>query len=234
MKKVAIVQSNYIPWIGYFDLIGYVDEFIIYDSMQYTKRDWRNRNVIKTPNGKQWLSVPVETKGKYFQSIFDTKIDGEKWQQDHLKAISMNYAKAPFFGEIIEFIKPVYSFNHTNLSSLNRNLIINICKYLEIKTKISDSNSYELHGSRSEKLLNLCIQSGASKYISGPSAKEYLDLKIFKGNKIEVEWFDYVDYGPYPQLWGNFEDRISIIDLLFNCGCESKNYLFNASKSNAS
>ena len=109
MKKVAIVQSSYIPWIGYFDLIGSVDEFIIYDSMQFTKRDWRNRNLIKTPQGKKWITIPVLSKGKYHQTIFDTKIDGIRWQKDHLKAITLNYARAPFFDEISLLIDPFMS-----------------------------------------------------------------------------------------------------------------------------
>tara|TARA_B110001450_G_scaffold145897_1_gene136341 strand:+ start:2097 stop:2801 length:705 start_codon:yes stop_codon:yes gene_type:complete len=230
MKKVAIVQSSYIPWLGYFDLIGSVDEFIIYDSMQFTKRDWRNRNMIKTPQGRQWLSVPVQSKGKYSQSIFDTKIDGEKWQIDHWKAITMNYAKAPFFNEISMLIEPFYKLHYSHLSELNKSLILEICNYLDIQTNILDSSAFELEGDKSEKLLNICIQSGANSYLSGPSAKEYLDLDIFKKNKIKVEWFNYNNYQPYPQLWGDFEGGVSILDLLFNCGSSSKNYLRNACK----
>ena len=229
MKKIAILQSNYIPWMGYFDLIASVDEFIIYDSMQYTKRDWRNRNIIKTPQGNQWLSVPVHSKGQYFQSIFDTKIDGEKWQIDHWKAISMNYAKAPFFNEISMLIEPFYKLHYSHLSELNKSLILEICKYLDIQTNILDSSDYELEGDKSEKLLNICIQSGANSYLSGPSAKEYLDLEIFQNNEIQVEWFNYDNYQPYPQLWGDFQPGVSILDLLFNCGGSSKNYLLNAS-----
>jgi len=234
MKKVAIVQSSYIPWIGYFDLIGSVDEFIIYDSMQFTKRDWRNRNLIKTPQGKKWITVPVLSKGKYLQTIFDTRIDGIKWQQDHWKAITLNYARAPFFDEISLLIKPFYQSDYPNLSELNTNLLIAICNYLSIQTTISDSNSYKLIGDKSDKLLNICIESGASSYISGPSAKEYLDIEKFEANDIKVEWFNYDNYKPYPQLWGKFESGVSILDLLFNCGANSRDYLFNASKFNSS
>jgi hypothetical protein len=234
MKKVAIVQSSYIPWIGYFDLIGSVDEFIIYDSMQFTKRDWRNRNLIKTPQGKKWITVPVLSKGKYLQTIFDTRIDGIKWQQDHWKAITLNYARAPFFDEISLLIKPFYQSDCPNLSELNTSLLIAICNYLSIQTTISDSNSYKLIGDKSDKLLNICIESGASSYISGPSAKEYLDIEKFEANDIKVEWFNYDNYKPYPQLWGKFESNVSILDLLFNCGANSRDYLFNARKFNSS
>lgn len=234
MKKVAIVQSSYIPWIGYFDLIGSVDEFIVYDSMQFTKRDWRNRNLIKTPQGKKWITVPVLSKGKYLQTIFDTRIDGIKWQQEHWKAITLNYARAPFFDEISLLIEPFYHFNYSNLSELNTNLLFAICNYLSIQTTISDSNSYKLMGDKSDKLLNICIESSASSYVSGPSAKEYLDIKKFEANNIKVEWFNYGNYMPYPQLWGQFESGMSILDLLFNCGANSKDYLFNARKFNSS
>ena len=233
MKKVAIIQSNYIPWLGYFDLIGYVDEFIFYDSMQYTKRDWRNRNLIKTPLGKQWLSVPVKSKGKYLQSINETKIDGDKWQSDHWNALKANYSRAPYYEEICLLMKPFYSISYTNLSVLNKSIIEKICNYLEIKTKISDSSSFKLNGNKSEKLLNICIQCDAKKYVSGPSAQKYLDLEIFSAKNIGVEWFNYNNYKEYPQLWGDFEFQTSILDLLFNCGPESKNYLYNARQYNA-
>ena len=97
MKKVAILQSNYIPWKGYFDIINMVDEFILYDDMQYTRRDWRNRNQIKTVDGVKWLTIPVESKGKFFQKINETKVSSSKWAQEHWKAICLNYAKAPYF-----------------------------------------------------------------------------------------------------------------------------------------
>lgn len=108
MKKVAILQSNYIPWKGYFDLIGAVDEFILYDDMQYTRRDWRNRNQIKTPQGVQWLTVPVRVKGKYEQKIRDTEIDGSDWAVAHWKALVQNYARAPHFAEIAAWLEPLY------------------------------------------------------------------------------------------------------------------------------
>ena len=131
-------------------------------------------------------------------------------------------------------IKPFYQLNCSNLSELNTNLLIAICNYLSIQTKISDSNSYKLIGEKSEKLLNICIESGATSYVSGPSAKEYLDTKIFEDNDIKVEWFNYSNYKPYPQLWGEFESGVSVLDLLFNCGANSKHYLFNARKFNSS
>jgi hypothetical protein len=143
MKKVAIVQSNYIPWKGYFDLIASVDEFIVYDDMQYTRRDWRNRNLIKTPQGLQWLTVPVKVKGKYHQTIRETEIDGTEWAQVHWKAFCQNYRRAPYFEEIAALCEPLYlQRQYTHLSALNRAFIETICGYLGIGTKISNSWDY--------------------------------------------------------------------------------------------
>lgn len=219
MKKVAIVQSNYIPWKGYFDLIAAVDEMIIYDDMQFTRRDWRNRNKIKTPQGLQWLTVPVDTKKKYFQSIRDTKISGTEWASSHWKALKLNYSRAPFFTEISELIKPLYTQKeHAYISDLNRLFIVEICKYLNINTLITSSWDYNLINGRSERLADLCAQAGGDEYISSPAAKDYIDEKIFSDLGIRLLWFEYDGYSAYPQLWGEFAHGVTILDLLFNCG----------------
>lgn len=124
MKKVAILQSNYIPWKGYFDMIAAVDEFILYDDMQYTRRDWRNRNQIKTPQGVQWLTVPVKVKGKYHQTIRETEIDATNWAAAHWKTLTQNYRRAPYFTEIAAWLEPLYTeCSYTHLSQLNRCLL---------------------------------------------------------------------------------------------------------------
>jgi hypothetical protein len=128
LKKIAILQSYYIPWRGYFDMIAAVDEFILYDDMQFTRRDWRNRNKIKTPKGEQWLSVPVQVKGKYHQKIKETQIDGSAWQKSHWGTLRQNYSKAQFFDEIASWLEPLYTNqNYSNLSQMNRNFIEAIC-----------------------------------------------------------------------------------------------------------
>tara|TARA_B110001450_G_C17648398_1_gene492212 strand:- start:173 stop:865 length:693 start_codon:yes stop_codon:yes gene_type:complete len=225
MKKVAVLQSNYLPWVGYFDLISYVDEFILFDSMQYTKRDWRNRNMIKTPNGKKWLTIPVQSKGKFEQSIAETKVSDINWSKDHWKSIQMNYSGAPFFKEISNFIEPLYEMKHTNLSMINSIFIKEICNYLNIKTLISHSSQFSIKGDKSQRLVNICIEAGANYYVSGPSAKDYLDTDLFENYNIEVEWFKYGEYPSYSQLWGPFESHVSIIDTLFNCGPETSKHL---------
>lgn len=219
MKKVAIVQSNYIPWKGYFDMIAAVDEFILYDDMQYTRRDWRNRNLIKTPQGLQWLTVPVVVKGKYTQKIKETEIDGVEWAALHWKALEQNYRRSAHFEEIAAWLAPIYLTQaHTHLSALNRNLIEAVCRYLAIGTRISSSSDYVLLEGKSERLAELCLQAGGTEYVSGPSAKEYMDTAVFAERDIPVQWFDYSGYPEYPQLWGGFEHGVSMLDLLFNCG----------------
>lgn len=226
MKKVAILQSNYIPWKGYFDIIGTVDEFILYDDMQYTRRDWRNRNQIKTPQGVQWLTIPVKVKGKYHQAIRETEIDGTDWASTHWKALAANYKKAPCYAEIACLLEPLYlNCRHTHLSALNRQFIETICAYLGITTKITNSWDYQLAEGKSERLAELCRQAGATEYVSGPAAKDYMDESVFAGRGIAVSWFDYAGYPEYPQLWGDFVHGVSIVDLLFNCGKSSLTYM---------
>lgn len=225
-KKVAIVQSNYIPWKGYFDLINSVDEFILYDDMQYTRRDWRNRNKIKTPKGTEWLTIPVEAKGKYFQKINETKISEPNWNQKHLKALFHNYAKAKFFKTYIDEFQNMYeSATMSNLSSVNLFFINNFCKLLKIKTKIICSSSYQLTEGKSERLLSLCQQAGASQYITGPLARDYLNIEIFNSAGVEVIFYDYSGYPEYKQLFPPFDHYVSIIDLIFNEGENTKKFM---------
>lgn len=218
-KKIAIVQSNYIPWKGYFDMIAAVDEFILYDDMQYTRRDWRNRNQIKTPQGLQWLTVPVKVKGKYHQSIRETEIDGTDWAADHWKSLGQNYRRAPHFAEVAQWLEPLYlATPHTMLSAMNRRFLEAICAYLGIPTAIRNSWDYPLEDGKSERLAGLCVAAGASEYVSGPAAKDYLDEGVFAQRGVAVRWFDYAGYPEYPQLWGPFAHGVTVLDLLFNCG----------------
>lgn len=225
-KKVAIVQSNYIPWKGYFDLIAFVDEFILFDDMQYTRRDWRNRNQIKTPQGLQWLTVPVLVKGKYTQKINETQIDGSAWAADHWKALVQNYRRARHFEETAAWLKPFYEQpTPQSLSVLNRRLIEAICQKLGINTKITDSSDYDLIEGKTERLADLCAQAEGGIYVSGPAAKEYIDDAIFHDRGIALRWFDYAGYPTYSQLWGDFTHGVSVLDLLFNCGDQAPQFM---------
>jgi len=225
-KKVAVVQSNYIPWRGYFDLIAAVDEFILFDDMQYTRRDWRNRNKVKTPAGVQWLTVPVRVKGRFYQSIRETEIDGTRWAQRHWDTLCHHYRRAPHFREVAALLEPLYlKRSYPRLSVLNRAFIDAVCGYLGICTKISWSWEYRLAEGKTERLVDLCRQAGGTEYISGPTAKGYLDEELFSATGLAVTWFDYSEYQPYPQLCGDFVPDLSVLDLLFNCGPEAPRYL---------
>tara|TARA_B100000161_G_scaffold257121_1_gene220783 strand:+ start:392 stop:1078 length:687 start_codon:yes stop_codon:yes gene_type:complete len=226
LKKIAISQSNYIPWKGYFDLIASVDEFIIYDDMQYTRRDWRNRNKIKTNNGTQWLTVPVRVKGKYFQSINETEINGDDWKKQHWGSIKSNYSKAKFFKEISEELEKIYfEFNYKYLSDLNFKFLKYVCDYLEINTILRKSSEFKLLEGKTEKLIGICEQSGGTVYISGPAAKAYIDLELFNKKEISLEWFDYDNYPVYDQLHGDFIHEVTVLDLIFNCGQNSRKFM---------
>ncbi|MGO4303082.1 WbqC family protein [Cupriavidus sp. RAF12] len=227
MKKVAILQSNYIPWKGYFDMIASVDEFILYDDMQYTRRDWRNRNQIKTPQGVQWLTVPVQVKGRYEQKIRETRIDQDSdWAHSHWKTLEQNYRRAAHFDEIAAWLRPIYiDTAHDNLSQLNRTLIEAVCGYLGIRTKLSWSWDYELVDGKTERLADLCAQAGGTVYVSGPSAKDYVDESVFAARDISLSWFEYTGYPEYQQLWGEFTHGVTILDLLFNCGKAAPQYM---------
>jgi WbqC-like protein family len=227
LKKVAISQSNYIPWRGYFNNIKMVDEFVLYDDMQYTKRDWRNRNKIKTPNGLKWLTIPVEVKGKFFQKINETKISDKHWNTKHLNILKSNYVKARCYKNVIGFIEELYNTaTHNYLSEINYHFLSEICTYLKIDTKISFSNDYKLlKGDKTEKLVDLCLQLEASEYYTGSAAKNYMDKSLFEKENISVFYFDYSNYPEYSQLYGKFEHQVSILDLIFNEGEVAVNFL---------
>jgi hypothetical protein len=223
LKKVAILQSNYIPWKGYFDLIAAVDEFIIYDDMQFTKNDWRNRNKIKTTRGIQWLTVPVGS--CIHRRIREVSID-TAWQVKHWKSLSQSYARANCFAETASWLEPLYLHEkHENLSAMNRRFIEEICSKLGIKTTITNSWDYALISGKTERLVDLCLQAGGTEYISGPSARCYLDQSVFESSGIKLTWFDYSGYREYPQLWGSFVHEVTILDLIFNCGAKSPSYM---------
>ncbi len=208
-------------------MIAAVDEFILYDDMQYTRRDWRNRNKIKTPQGEQWLTVPVKVKGKYDQKIRDTEIDGTDWASAHWKSISQNYRKTPYFKEIAAWLEPLYveAGACNNLSMMNRLFIEAVCAYLAINTVIKNSWDYQLADGKTERLADLCVQAGGDEYISGPAAKDYIEEAVFASKGIKLTWFDYAGFAEYPQLWGEFVHGVTIFDLLFNCGKDSQRYM---------
>ncbi len=227
-KSIIITQSNYIPWKGYFDSMKLVDEVILYDDMQYTKRDWRNRNQIKTPQGLIWLTIPVEVKGKFFQSIKDTKISEKNWNEKHWKTISANYAKAPYFKLYKEFFQDLYlNCNETYLSLINFRFLSAINNILSIKTPIYFSSDFRLVEGKTERLVDLCIQRKATDYYTGPAAKNYIDEEMFAASGIKVHYLDYSGYLEYSQLYPPFTHNVSVLDLLLNTGNEAYKFMKN-------
>lgn len=217
MTKIAILQSNFIPWRGYFEIISKVDTFVIYDEVQYTKNDWRNRNQIKTPNGLVWLTIPVK-QINLNQKISETEVVNQTWRRKHLNSIKLNYAKSPFFREYIDGIAKLYDGNETLLSEINLNFIKEICDILNIKTRIIDSKDLKLEGDRNQRLVDACKKLNATSYLSGKAAQSYIDEDLFAKNNIEVKWMDYSHFSEYHQQYPPFSMSVSIIDTILNIG----------------
>ncbi|QHT65628.1 WbqC family protein [Rhodocytophaga rosea] len=226
-KKVAIIQSNYIPWKGYFDMINSVDEFIILDEVQYTRSDWRNRNLIKTKEGVKWLILPVKVKKERFETKINEVVVADKnWGKVHWATLTNNYRKAPYFKEYSGIFESLYlQTNEEFLSLINFTFISAILPLLGIQTKVSWSTAYTLCGNRNERLVYLCQQAGAKEYLSGPAAKGYIDEKMFKEAGISVSWMDYSGYPEYNQLYPPFEHGVTVLDLIFNEGPKASQFM---------
>ena len=225
-RTVAIVQSNYIPWKGYFDLIARVDEFVLYDDVQYTRRDWRNRNRIKTARGPLWLTSPVQVSGRYLQRIRDVVVDEVNWAEKHWRTILHHYAAAPAASDHREALEELYRTAPCRwLSEINEHFLAGMCRLLEIDACLRQSSELDLTGDRSQRLVSMCRQLGASTYVSGPSARAYLDEPLFQVEGIRVEWADYSGYSEYRQLHPPFDHHVSIVDLLLNEGRDARRFL---------
>jgi len=226
MKKVAILQSNYIPWKGYFHIIQKVDYFVFLDTAQYTKRDWRNRNLIKTPEGLKWLSVP--NNGTQKMMINEVQIDNDsKWFEIHFKTLENCYKKTKYFKDYSCFLEKVYlKTRWQKLSELNQFMIKEISKFLGIQTIFCNSDEFNLVEGKNKKIISIMQQLQSNYYLTGPSAKSYLDVQKFKENNIKVEFMNYPKYPEYPQSWVNFENNVSILDLLFCVGQDAPNYIW--------
>lgn len=224
LKKIFICQSNYIPWKGYFDAINQADIFVIYDEMQYTKNDWRNRNKIKTSQGVQWLTIPVKL--NFGQKINEAKVSQLNWGKKHWKTLCQNYSKAPFFDELKPQFEELYlNMTEENISEINIKFIKEINNILGITTTVIKSKDLIFEGDKNERLIEICKQLNCNYYLSGPAAKSYMDSKLFTENDITVEFLDYSGYTEYQQQFDGFEHGVSILDLLFNKGEDSKNFL---------
>jgi hypothetical protein len=224
--RVAILQSAYIPWKGYFDIIGTVDHFVLYDDVQFRKRHWHNRNRITGPDGPLWLTIPVATKGDFHQPIDEVLVAGA-WAAKHWRTIEVNYARAPFFHEYRDWLRGL--FEHagtlTHLTAVNELFLRALCERLAITTPMQRSSALGGEGRATDRLLALCRTLGAGIYLTGPSARDYLEVEKFAAAGIAVEWMDYSGYPEYPQVRQPFEHALSVIDLILNTGPEARRYM---------
>jgi hypothetical protein len=226
-KSVGIVQSNYIPWKGYFDLVNSVDEFILYDDCQYTRQDWRNRNRIKTPHGTRWLTIPVTVDNLYQQRLDETETADSRWAARHWDTIRQAYRRAPYFAQLADRIQAAYEAcaAERRLSKINRTLLETVCEMLDISTPLTWSTDYAAHGGRTERVVDLCLKAGATTYLSGPRARSYIDTSLFEAAGIELRFIDYDGYPEYPQLHPPFDHNVTILDLLFNAGSDARSLM---------
>jgi hypothetical protein len=235
-KRVAVVQSSYIPWKGYFDLIAAVDEFVLFDEVQYTRRDWRNRNRIKTPNGVIWLSIPVAVKGRYLAPIREIEVSDPGWNVRHWRTLAACYGRARGFREVAPLLEELYlGCRETRLSAINQRFLAAICGGLGIGTPLRWSWEFpaarapeaDRDQARTSRLAEICAQAGAAVYLSGPAAKAYLQPEPFAEHGIEIEFFDYSGYPEYEQLYPPFDHHVSVVDLLFSTGRDARRHLLS-------
>jgi hypothetical protein len=224
--RICIIQSCYIPWKGFFDLIGRCDEYVVFDSAQYVKRHWHNRNRIKTANGVEWLTIPVVTKGRFEQPIDQVEIE-KPWADKHWHAIELAYKRAPFFEQLAPTVKAWYEAadRPSRLTEVNAIFLHGIAGLLGLKTRIVGDAAYTARGAKTERLLEISRAAGADRYLSGPSARAYFDEPMFLSAGIATEWMSYEGYAEYPQLHGGFEHAVTTLDLLFNTGPNARQYL---------
>ncbi len=219
-KRVAILQSNYVPWKGYFDIIHDVDEFIFHDDLRYTKQDWRNRNRIKTRSGPAWLTIPVGERQD--RRICDVELPATDWAREHWRRIEVSYASAPHFETYRPCLEEIYlRRTWQRLADFNQHMIRTIAEWLGITTRFRDSRELDLHGVKQDRVLEILGQVGADVYVSGPAARDYLDPQRFADAGIELRWKDYSGYPEYPQLYPPFLHEVTVLDLLFHTGPEA-------------
>ena len=229
VKKLLIYQTYYIPWRGYFDMINMADEFVIYDSSQYSKNGYYNRNQIKTPNGQQWITIPVKNNHHIseHQIIRETEVVDDVWRRKHWNAICLNYAKAPHFKEYRDIFENLYlNGTEKKLTEINMSFFKVIFEILGIETETKQDYEYEISSTdKNEKLINIIKQSGSDVYISSPMAKNYMEEEKFKDAGIKIEWMDYSGYPEYNQQYPPFEMGVTILDLIFNEGANSRKFM---------
>ena len=224
--RICIIQSCYIPWKGFFDLVGQCDEYVIFDRAQYVKRHWHNRNRIKTANGVEWLTIPVAVSGRFGQPIDEVEI-AMPWADKHWRGIELAYKRAPHFEAFAPTVKGWYeqADKQARLTDVNAIFLRGIAGLLGIKTRMTRDTAYPADGAKTERLLGIARAAGADHYLSGPSARDYFDESLFTAAGVTPEWMSYQGYPEYKQLHGGFEHAVTALDLLFNTGSDAPRYL---------
>ncbi len=213
---VAIHQPNLFPWLGFFDKLAHADVFILMDNVQFTKRWFQNRVQVNGPNGAQWLTVPVKTKGRYDQLTRDVEINDEfSWKKEHLKTFATIYKRSPGFPKIMPQLEQLYQQSFHKLVDLTIPGIKLMKKELGIRTELVLASDLPVSGSRSQLLCDMVLAIGGTTYLSGPSGKKYLDESVFaeKGVSVEYHLFEEKEYR---QQFGGFTRGMSALDYLFN------------------
>ncbi|MFZ2322559.1 MAG: WbqC family protein [Ignavibacteriaceae bacterium] len=225
---LSVHQPNFIPWLGFFYKLKLSDFFVFLDDVQFSKNSYINRNKIKTPQGANWLTLPVQSSGKFGQNINDVKITNyDITKRKILSTIKMNYSKTKYFNDYFSEFEDIFNKNEGNLSNLNIDLVLLINRILNINTEIVLSSQLEdIQGDSTERLINICKKMNCSIYFSGFGGSKYQDEDLFVENNIKLRKTDFI-HPIYPQLWGEFIPNLSVIDLIFNCGSESQNILGN-------
>ena len=226
--KCVILQPSYIPWRGFFDQIRQADVFVFYDDVQYDKHGWRNRNQIKTPTGKQWLTIPVSAKGVVTDHVAINEVPivwNKAWNKEHLKTIRQHYGKAPYFKMFESLLEEFYTREDRLLADFTVDFTIALARALHIEhTKFIRSSTLGIPGTKTDRLVKILQKVEADHYISGPSAKDYIEDDKFVAAGIRLEYVKY-DYPEYPQLFPPFDPAVSILDLLFMTGDQALKYI---------
>jgi hypothetical protein len=225
VKTLVVLQPGYLPWLGYFDLLSKADVFVHYDDVQFDNHGWRNRNRVKGPKGAIWLTVPVLHHGRGAQSILDVEIDDRRdWRRKHLSTIGQLYAHATFVDSILPRLREIIERPWPRLVDLDLALIDWLAEEIGISTPCYRASQLDIGGDRIERLVNLCKYFGASRYISGNAARDYLDVTRFAAAGIDVVWHDYA-HPTYAQQHGEFVPYLSVLDLVLNAGARSLSVL---------
>lgn len=214
-RTIVIEQPSYVPWIGYFDLMRMADVWVWYDDVQYTKRDWRNRNRVAGGGAPSWLTVPVLTKGRFHQRICDVEIDDSRpWIAQHLQTLRHCYAHAPFFHDVFAVVAGALQAGYRRLSDLTIAMNESLSRLLGLSPVfLRSSDLPSIEGKRVDRLLSICRAVGGAVYLSGPSARAYIDPLAFEREGLELRYIRY-DYPPYDRGAHPFVPRLSIVDAL--------------------